>query len=151
MSMRSKCVSSLPRGRLPAIPRERLQIANYLVAYLAATLDPWAARSRSNTVRQPVESWVRCFTMHAVIAGMFGMSELHRRNASLVHICCASALNAKLEVDASADEEPAKASTKAAWQIVLVRDAVIFGSSVSASPRRALLMPMSAATAGFGL
>jgi hypothetical protein len=69
--------------------------------------------------------------MHAVIFEMLGISELHRRNASLVHICCASALKAKLEVDASAEKEVAKASTKAAWRIVLVKDAVMFGSSGS--------------------
>jgi hypothetical protein len=68
--------------------------------------------------------------MQAVIAGMFGISELQRRNASPVHICCASALKAKLELDESAEKETAKATTKPAWRIVLLRDAVILGSSV---------------------
>src|SRR6202035_5573538 len=80
------------------------------------------------TVRQPAESWVRCLYMQAVMAGMFGISELHRRNASPVHICCASALKAKLELDDSAEIETAKATTKPAWRIVLVIKAVIFGS-----------------------
>jgi hypothetical protein len=39
--------------------------------------------------------------MQAVIFGMSGISELHSRNASPVHICCASALKAKPEVDDS--------------------------------------------------
>jgi hypothetical protein len=63
-----------------------------------------------------------------VIFGMFGISELQRRNASPVHICCASALKAKLEVDDSADTETAKASTKPAWRRVLVKEAVMVGS-----------------------
>src|ERR1700687_3696596 len=65
--------------------------------------------------------------MQAVILGMLGISELQRRNASPVHICCASALNAKLELDDSAEKETANASTKPAWRIVLVKEAVIFG------------------------
>jgi hypothetical protein len=76
-----------------------------------------------------MESCARFFIMQAVMAGTFGMSELHRRNASPVHICCASALKAKLEVDANAQKEPANASTTAALRIVLVKDAVMFGSS----------------------
>ena len=56
------------------------------------------------------------------MAGMSGISELHRRNASPVHICCASGLKAKLEVDDSAVTETAKASSKPAWRMVLVRD-----------------------------
>ena len=95
-----------------------------------------AARSRSITARQPVLSCALCLNMQAVMAGMLGISELQRRNASPVHIYCASALKAKLEVDASAEKEPAKASTKPARRIVLVKDAVIFGSSVSRGSRR---------------
>jgi hypothetical protein len=53
-----------------------------------------------------------------------------------VHICCASALKAKLDVDASAEKEVAKASTKPAWRSVLVKDAVMFGSSGSRGLRR---------------
>jgi hypothetical protein len=63
---------------------------------------------------------------------MFGISELQRRNASPVHICCASGLKAKLELDDSAENETANASTKPAWRIALVKEAVIFGSSVGA-------------------
>jgi len=64
--------------------------------------------------------------MQAVIRGMFGISELQRRNASPYNICCASALKAKLELDDSAEKETANASTKPAWRIVLVKVAVIF-------------------------
>jgi hypothetical protein len=74
--------------------------------------------------------------MQAVIFGMFGISELHSRNASLVHIDCASALKAKLEVEASAENEVANASTKPAWRSVLVKDAVIFSSSGCRGLRR---------------
>jgi hypothetical protein len=66
--------------------------------------------------------------MQAVIFGILGISELHSRNASPVHICCASALKAKLEVDDSAEMEAATASIKPAWRSVLVKDAVIGGS-----------------------
>jgi hypothetical protein len=69
--------------------------------------------------------------MQAVIFETLGISELHRRKASPVHICCASALKAKLEVDASAEKETAKASTNAVWRRVLLKDAVMFGSSGS--------------------
>jgi hypothetical protein len=53
-----------------------------------------------------------------------------------VHICCASALKAKLELDESAEKETAKATTRPAWRIVLLRDAVIVGSSVCRGSRR---------------
>ena len=96
--------------------------------YFAATLLDCAARSRSITVRQPVLSLARCLIMHAVMAETFGMSELHSRNASPVHICCASALKAKLELEDNAEKETAKASTKPAWRMVLVKDAVMVGS-----------------------
>src|ERR1700682_315336 len=90
--------------------------------YCAATLlDCLAARSLSITVRQPVLRSARCLYMQAVIFGMLGISELQSRNASPVHICCASALKAKLEVEDSADRETAKASTKPAWRSVLAR------------------------------
>src|SRR4029453_15060760 len=42
--------------------------------------DFWAARSRSITARQPTESSARCLYMQAVIAGIFGISLLQRRN-----------------------------------------------------------------------
>src|SRR6266404_27643 len=66
--------------------------------------------------------------MQAVIAGILGISELHKRNASPVHICCASELNAKLWLDERAETETAKASTKPAWRSLLVKDAFISGS-----------------------
>jgi hypothetical protein len=59
---------------------------------------------------------------------MFGISELHRRNASPEHICCASALKAKLEVDESAEIEAAKASARLTLRTALVKNAVIVGS-----------------------
>jgi hypothetical protein len=62
---------------------------------------------------------------------MFGISELQRRKASPVHICRASELKAKPEVDASAEKETAKPRTKPAWRIVLEKDAVMFGSWAS--------------------
>ena len=80
--------------------------------------------------------------MQAVIFGMLGISELHSRNASPVHICCASALKAKLEVDDSAEIETANASIKPALRIVWLREVVIFGS-LSAAGGGALLMVKS--------
>jgi hypothetical protein len=97
--------------------------------YWAATLlDLAAARSRSITARHGALRLDRFLIMHAVVFGMFGISELHSLNASPVHFSCASALKAKLEVDDSAEIETAKASTKPAWRIVLVKDALIVGS-----------------------
>src|ERR1700731_3998404 len=104
--------------------------------YLAATLGCWAARSRSITVRQPALNCALCLNMQAVIAGMLGISELQSRNASPVHIDCASALKAKLELDDSAEKETTKAAAKPAWRIVLVKEAVIVGSSVCRRSRR---------------
>src|SRR5882724_3112904 len=95
---------------------------------VAATFLPCLDRSRSITVRQPALSCVRCLIMQAVIAGMLGISELQRRNASPVHICCASELNAKLWLDDSAETDTAKANTRPAWRILRVKDAFIFGS-----------------------
>src|SRR5260370_2621276 len=90
-----------------------------------------SARAGSMTARQPVLRLARCLIMQAVIRGMFGISELQRRNASPVHSCCASALKAKLELDDSAENETANASTKPAWRIVRVEEAGIFGFSVA--------------------
>jgi hypothetical protein len=66
--------------------------------------------------------------MQAVIFGMFGISELQRRNASPVHCCCASELKAKLAVDETAAKEVVKASTKLTLRTVVKKAAVIFGS-----------------------
>ena len=64
---------------------------------VSATLrDFWAARSLSITERQPALKLGAMLIMQAVIFGMFGISLLHRRKASPVHCCCASALKAKL-------------------------------------------------------
>src|SRR2546423_2560635 len=104
--------------------------------YCAATLLACLPRSRSITARQPVLRSALCLIMQAVIFGIFGISELHRRKASPVHICCASALKAKLALDDRAENETAKANTKLAWRIVLEKEAVIFGTLVSRSWRR---------------
>jgi hypothetical protein len=109
--------------------------------YCAATLLDCSARPLSITVRQPALSSDRRFTMQAVIFGILGISELHRRNASPVHICCASALKAKLWVEQSPDSETAKTSTKPAWRSVLMRDEVMFGSRLYRRISGALLMP----------
>jgi hypothetical protein len=78
--------------------------------------------------------------MQEVIAGMFGMSELHSRNASPVHICWASALKAKLSPDDSADMERATASNKLAWRSLRVKEAVMFGSRRHRCLRARLVM-----------
>src|SRR5258705_12977105 len=75
----------------------------------ATLLDFLAARSRSMTARQPVLRSARCLYMQAVIFGMFGISSLHRRKASPVHIRSPSALKAKPAVRDSARREAAKA------------------------------------------
>jgi hypothetical protein len=64
--------------------------------------------------------------MHAVTAETFGMAELQSRKASPVHICCASALKAKLEVDA-AQRPAAKATVNAAWRIVFCENEIMTG------------------------
>jgi hypothetical protein len=69
------------------------------------------AKSRSRTVLQPALRLALCFLIHAVIRETFGIPELQRRIASPVHICCASELKAKLEVD-SAEKETATARIK---------------------------------------
>ena len=72
-----------PRNRQP--PKRR--------AYFSAIVrDFWAAKSRSNTARQPALRSLRCLTMQAVIFGILGISAEHSRNASPVHICCASSV-----------------------------------------------------------
>src|SRR5436190_9146708 len=98
------------------------------VDYFDATLPDCAAKSRSITARQPLERLARCFTMQAVIFGMFGISELQSRNASPVHICWASALKAKPEVEVTAENAAATATAKPALRTVFVKKAVIFGS-----------------------
>jgi hypothetical protein len=84
------------------------------------------AKSLSITVLQPALKLARCLNMHAVMRETSGISELQRRNASPVHICCASALKAKLEVDDSAEQETANANIRPAR--IVLRKAIIFGS-----------------------
>ena len=81
----------------------------------------------SITARQPAESWALCLYMQAVIAGMFGISELQNLKASPVHCACASELKAKLWLVEITEAVRAKASTKPAWRSLLVK-AVMFGS-----------------------
>ena len=69
---------------------------------------------------------LRCLIMQAVIRGTFGISELQRRKASPVHICWASALNAKLDVE-RAEKDTAKAAMRPALRMVLMRRAVMIG------------------------
>jgi hypothetical protein len=121
---------------------------NYCVATL---LDRAAPSSRSTAARQPVLSSALRLSMQALVLGMFGISELHRRNASPWHADRDSALKAKLEVEASAEKEVAKASTKTAWRIVLVKAAVIFGSIGLPRGCGVLLMSISAASSRSGL
>jgi hypothetical protein len=64
--------------------------------------------------------------MHVVIFAMSGISELQRRNASPVHICCASALKAKLEEAESPDMETARAMIMPTLRVVLVLGEIIF-------------------------
>ena len=85
--------------------------------YSAATLPDCRAKSRSRTVLQPALRLALCFLIHAVIRETFGISELQRRIASPVHICCAS--EAKLEVD-NAEKETATARIKLVRQIVVL-------------------------------
>jgi hypothetical protein len=86
------------------------------------------ARSRSITARQPPESSERCLYMQAVIFGISGISELQRRKASPVHICCASELKAKLAEEDSADIETAMTNAKLTLQTALVIETLIVGS-----------------------
>lgn len=60
-------------------------MATSITAYSAATLLDFGAGPRSITDLHPALRSARCFTMQAVIFGILGISELHRRNASLVH------------------------------------------------------------------
>ena len=103
---------------------ENVTMANFF----AATLDFCAARSRSITARQPLERLARFLNMQAVIFGMFGISELQRRNASPVHICCASELKAWLAVDEIAEKAVAKASARLILRAVELSSVVMFGS-----------------------
>src|SRR5512132_310182 len=80
------------------------------------------------TPRQPTLRSARCFIMQAVIFGMFGISELQRRNASPVHICCASELKAWLAVEEIAEKAVAKASARLILRAVEFSSVVIFGS-----------------------
>jgi hypothetical protein len=87
---------------------------NYSTASLFALL---CAASRSITARHPGLRSLRCLTIHAVMRGMLGISELHRRNASPLHICCASTVKAKPELGDNAETDIANASAKPARRI----------------------------------
>ena len=73
--------------------------------------------------------------MHAVIFETFGISEPQRRSASPEHICWASELKAKLEVDETPETETTKAKISPARRIVLLK-AVIFSLSLAALAAR---------------
>ena len=95
---------------------------------MVATVLDLAADSLSITARQPEESSALCLNMQAVIFGIFGISELQRRKASPVHICCASALKAKLAVEDTAEVARATARTRPARRRFLENELVISGS-----------------------
>jgi hypothetical protein len=82
------------------------------------------ARSLSITARQPELRSERCFIMHAVIFGMLGISDEHRRKASPVHICCASAEKAKLEVVEMMETMAAKPRARLVSRILALKDVV---------------------------
>ena len=86
---------------------------------------PPLASSLSITVRQPALRSERCFIMHAVIFGMFGISDEHRRKASPVHCCCASAEKAKLEVVETIETMAAKPRARLVSRILLLKDLVV--------------------------
>ena len=86
--------------------------------------------------------------MQVVIFETFGISELQSRIASPVHICCASALNAKLEVD-SAEKESANASVNPTWRMIVVLR--LGHCRLPAAARGVLLMPELASTRSGGL
>jgi hypothetical protein len=118
------------------------------LSYFAATLaDGCAARSRSSTVLHPLLRLVRCLIMHAVIFEMLGISELHSRIASPVHICCASALKAKLEVG-SAQMQAAKANAKPAWRRILMLSLVMVGFLTRRALRPRLMPGLYSNTTG---
>jgi hypothetical protein len=64
-----------------------------------------------------------------------------------VHIWRASELKAKPEVEAIAEKETAKPRTKPAWRIVLVKEAVMFGSWGGRGSRRVVDDPLCRADA----
>jgi hypothetical protein len=55
--------------------------------------------------------------MQAVMRGMLGISELHQRKASPLHICCASIVKAKPELADNVETDIANASAKPARRI----------------------------------
>src|SRR4030088_3462889 len=110
----------------PRIPGSRSCKGVHCAATLLAL--EAAASSLSITWRQPTLRLARCLRMHAVIFAMSGNSELHRRNRSPVHICCASALKAKLEDVESTDMETARATITPILRVVLVYCEIIFSS-----------------------
>ena len=86
-----------------------------VIEFFEATAgDCWA--SRSITVLHPELRLARFLIMQAVIRGMSGISELQSRNASPVHICCASGLKAYPDVD-SVEKETTNAATNAALRV----------------------------------
>ena len=80
------------------------------------------ARVLSITARQPALRSERCLIMQAVIFGMLGISGEHRRKASPVHICCASAEKAKLDVVETIETIAAMPRARPVSRILLVRD-----------------------------
>ena len=65
---------------------------------------------------------------------------LREKCAQMVHIACASAEKAKLWLVEITEAVRANASTKPAWRILLVNDAVIVGSCRPREMRRPLFL-----------
>jgi len=76
--------------------------------------------SRSMTARQGALSLALFARMQTVIFGMLGISEAQRRNASPVQAARASALNAKLDVDAATEAEMIKAAVRHTLRMELI-------------------------------
>jgi hypothetical protein len=98
----------------------------------------WAARSFSTAVLQRALKLALCLSMHASVFWIFGADELQRRHASAAHFARVSAFQAKLGVE-RAKTETTKATMKKAWQMVLVKSAIIVG--LPGRPGGTLLMP----------
>jgi hypothetical protein len=91
-----------------------------LYGLAAATSELAGTSSFSMTARQGTLSFALLVRMQAVIFGMFGISELQRRNASPVHAARASALKAKHDDEAAAETDKARAALRQILRMTLV-------------------------------
>ena len=74
----------------------------------------------SITARHPGLTFALFRRMQEVIREMLGISELHRRMASLMHICCARALKAKLDDDVTIDSASARPAVRLTLRMVML-------------------------------